>query len=404
MFITGPDVIKTVTGEDVTMEALGGAAVHHAISGAAHLVAPDEDAGNETVRALLAFLPSNNMEDPPRIDPLDDPDREDPDLDTFVPDLATRPYDMHRIIESILDEGDFLEIQPAFAPNILCGFGRLDGHPVGVVANQPMHLAGTLDIAASEKAARFVRTCDAFNVPLVVLEDVPGFLPGLDQEHQGIIRRGSKLLYAFAEATVPRVTVIIRKAYGGAYVVMNSKHIGADANFAWPTAEIAVMGPDAAVGLIFRRELADAEDPAARRKDLIAEYEERFASPYQAAGRGYIDDVIDPRTTRPRLIRTLALARTKRVAVPPAQARKHSAVTDSGPVPPDFIMTPEPTPEELAALAAALLPLLDGHADESDNPAAPTPAWRIAALQEGVSGIAGGPTAGWGAPRAGWRG
>jgi propionyl-CoA carboxylase beta chain len=323
MFITGPDVIKTVTGEEVTMEALGGAGVHHAVSGAAHLVAPDEDAGNEIVRALLSYLPSNNLEDPPRIDPLDDPDREDEALDTIAPDVATKPYDMHRIIESILDDGDFLEIQPAYAPNILCGFGRLDGYPVGIVANQPMHLAGTLDIAASEKAARFVRTCDAFNVPLVVLEDVPGFLPGLDQEHQGIIRRGSKLLYAFAEATVPRVTVIIRKAYGGAYVVMNSKHIGADANFAWPTAEIAVMGPDAAVGLIFRRELADADDPAARRRELIADYEDRFASPYQAASRGYIDDVIDPRTTRPRLIRTLALARTKRVAVPP---RKHGNI------------------------------------------------------------------------------
>ncbi|MFM9107213.1 MAG: acyl-CoA carboxylase subunit beta [Chloroflexota bacterium] len=323
MFITGPDVIKTVTGEDVTMEALGGAAVHHAVSGAAHLVAPDEDAGNEIVRALLSFLPSNNLEDPPRAEPLDDPDREDPALDAIAPETATKPYDMHRIIESILDDGDFLEIQPAYAPNIICGFGRLDGHPAGIVANQPMHLAGTLDIAASEKAARFVRTCDAFNVPLVVLEDVPGFLPGLDQEHQGIIRRGSKLLYAFAEATVPKITVIIRKAYGGAYVVMNSKHIGADANFAWPTAEIAVMGPDAAVGLIFRRELAEAADPAARRRELITDYEDRFASPYQAAGRGYIDDVIDPRATRPRLIRTLALARTKRVASPP---RKHGNI------------------------------------------------------------------------------
>ncbi|MGI9254808.1 MAG: acyl-CoA carboxylase subunit beta, partial [Thermomicrobiales bacterium] len=252
MFITGPDVIKTVTGEDVTMENLGGAAVHHAVSGVAHLVAPDEDAGNDTIRALLSFLPSNNLEDPPRIIPEDDPDREDPDLDTIAPELATRPYDMHRVLESVLDDGDFLELQAAHAPNIICGFGRLDGYPVGIVANQPMHLAGTLDIAASEKAARFVRTCDAFNVPLVVFVDVPGFLPGLEQVHQGIIRRGSKLLYAFAEATVPKVTVITRKAYGGAYVVMNSKHIGADANLAWPTAEIAVMGPEGAVNILYK--------------------------------------------------------------------------------------------------------------------------------------------------------
>jgi acetyl-CoA carboxylase carboxyltransferase component len=323
MFITGPDVIRTVTGEDVTMEDLGGAAVHHAVSGVAHLVAPDEDAGNETIRALLGYFPSNNLEDPPRIEPLDDPDRENPALDTIAPEQATRPYDMHDVLAAVLDDGDMLELQAAHAPNIITAFGRLDGYPVGIVANQPRHLAGTLDIAASEKAARFVRTCDAFNIPLVVFVDVPGFLPGLDQEHQGIIRRGSKLLYAFAEATVPKVTVITRKAYGGAYVVMNSKHIGADANLAWPTAEIAVMGPDAAVGLIFRRDLAEADDPAARRRELIADYQERFASPWQAAGRGYIDDVIEPRQTRPRLIRTLALARTKRVAPPP---RKHGNI------------------------------------------------------------------------------
>ncbi|MCC6315149.1 MAG: acyl-CoA carboxylase subunit beta [Thermomicrobiales bacterium] len=323
MFITGPDVIKTVTGEDVTMEALGGAAVHHARTGAAHLVAPDEDAANDLVRALLGFLPANNLDDPPPLSPTDDPDREAPELDTLVPDRATRPYDMHDVLTAILDHGEFLETQAAYAPNIICGFGRMDGRPVGVVANQPNVLAGTLDIAASEKAARFVRTCDAFNIPLLVFVDVPGFLPGASQEHEGIIRRGSKLLYAFAEATVPKLTVITRKAYGGAYVVMNSKHIGADANLAWPTAEIAVMGPDAAVGLIFRRDLIEAPDPAARRRELIADYEERFASPYQAASRGYVDDVIEPRQTRPWLIRMLRLARSKRVASPP---RKHGNI------------------------------------------------------------------------------
>ena len=323
MFITGPDVIKTVTGEDVTMEQLGGAAVHAETTGAAHLVAADEDAGNELVRALLGFLPSNNLEDPPAEDGADDPEREAPELDALVPEKATKPYDMHQVLAAILDDGAFLEVQERFAPNIICALGRLDGHPVGVVANQPMHLAGTLDIAASEKAARFVRTCDAFNIPLVVLEDVPGFLPGLEQEHEGIIRRGSKLLYAFAEATVPKVTVITRKAYGGAYVVMNSKHIGADANVAWPTAEIAVMGSDAAVNLIFRREIADAADPAAKRAELAADYQERFASPYQAATRGYVDAVIFPRETRPWLIKALRLARTKRLAGPP---RKHGNI------------------------------------------------------------------------------
>ena len=323
MFITGPDVIRTVTGEEVTHEELGGAAAHMAKSGVAHLVAANEDELNAQIRYLLSFLPSNNLEDPPWFAPDDDPGRQSPLLDTLVPEASEKPYDMHEVVRTVLDCEEFLEIQPGYAPNVICGFGRLDGHAVGVVANQPRHLAGTIDIAASEKAARFVRTCDAFNVPLLVFVDVPGFLPGIAQEHEGIIRRGSKLLYAFAEATVPRVTVITRKAYGGAYVVMNSKHIGADFSVAWPTAEIAVMGPEAAVGLIFRRELAAAPDAALRRAELVSEYEDLFASPWQAAGRGYIDDVIEPRQTRPWLIRALALARAKRVATPP---RKHGNI------------------------------------------------------------------------------
>jgi len=323
MFITGPDVIKTVTGEEVTHEALGGAAVHHAVSGNAHFVAADEEDLIAQVRFLLSFLPSNNRDLPPSFDPTDHPDREAPELDTLIPEESHKPYDVHDVLALILDDGEFFESQSAFAPNIVCGFGRLDGRAVGVVANQPSHLAGTLDIAASEKAARFVRTCDAYNIPLVTFVDVPGFLPGVDQEHHGIIRRGSKLLYAYAEATVPKVTVITRKAYGGAYVVMCSKHLGADFNVAWPTAEVAVMGPEAAVGLVFRRELAAAADPVERRRELVAEYEERFASPYQAASRGYVDDVIEPRRTRPWLIQALALARTKRVD---RLSRKHGNI------------------------------------------------------------------------------
>jgi len=323
MFITGPEVIRTVTGEEVSHEGLGGAAIHHGVSGAAHFVAADEDEMNAQVRFLLSFLPSTSQEPPPSFDPTDDPERDAPALDDLIPEASTTPYDVHDLLVAVLDDGEFFESQAPFAPNIVCGFGRLDGHAVGVVANQPRVLAGTLDIAASEKAARFVRSCDAFNVPLVTFVDVPGFLPGVEQEHQGIIRRGSKLLYAYAEATTPKVTVITRKAYGGAYVVMCSKHLGADANFAWPTAEIAVMGPEAAVGLVFRRELAEATDPATRRRELIADYEERFASPYQAASRGYVDDVIAPRETRRRLIRALALARTKRVSLP---RRKHGNI------------------------------------------------------------------------------
>jgi acetyl-CoA carboxylase carboxyltransferase component len=323
MFITGPDVIKTVTGETVTMEALGGAETHARTSGVAHFVAHDEDDLNEQVRHLLSFLPSNNLDDAPYFAPDDDPDRETPELDEIVPESNTRPYDMHDVLATVLDEGEFMEVQPLHAPNLIAGFGRLDGHAVGVVANQPQVLAGTLDIEASIKGARFIRTCDAYNIPIVTFVDVPGFLPGTDQEYNGIIRHGSKLLYAYAEATVPKITVITRKAYGGAYVVMCSKHIGADFNVAWPTAEIAVMGPSAAVGLVFRRELAASENPEARRQELVEEYEELFASPYQAASRGYIDDVIPPRETRRWLIRSLELARTKRVATP---RRKHGNI------------------------------------------------------------------------------
>ena len=323
MFITGPDVIKTVTGEDVSREELGGAQTHMRTSGVAHFAATDEDDLNEQVRLLLSYLPSNNLEDAPHIPSDDDPRRDVPELDTIVPEVSTRPYDMHDVLTATLDEDSFFEVQAEYARNLIVGFGRLDGHAVGVVANQPAVLAGTLDIDASTKGARFVRTCDAYNIPLLTFVDVPGFLPGIEQEYRGIIRHGSKLLYAFAEATVPKVTVITRKAYGGAYVVMCSKHIGADFNFAWPTAEIAVMGPDAAVGLVFRRDLAASDDPAARRKELVQEYEDLFASPYQAASRGYIDDVIAPHTTRRRLIEVMDLARSKRVATP---RRKHGNI------------------------------------------------------------------------------
>ncbi len=323
MFITGPEVIKGVTGEDVSQEALGGADTHNRVSGVAHFAADDEEELFDQVRLLLSYLPSNNLDDPPVFAPGDDPAREATELDTLVPEASTRPYDMHDVLAAVLDDGAFFEVQAEHAGNILAGFGRLDGHSVGVVANQPKVLAGTLDIAASTKAARFVRFCDAFNIPLVTFVDVPGFLPGTEQEYGGIIRHGSKLLYAYCEATVPKLTVITRKAYGGAYVVMCSKHIGADLNLAWPTAEIAVMGPDAAVGLVFRRELAAAEDPAGRKRELVERYEELFASPYQAASRGYVDAVIPPRETRARLIRALSLARAKRVAAP---ARKHGNI------------------------------------------------------------------------------
>jgi propionyl-CoA carboxylase beta chain len=323
MFITGPDVVKTVTGEDVSFEDLGGATAHATKSGVAHLVAPDEQACIEDARYLLTFLPQNNLETAPYAPPTDPVERESTDLDTLIPDSPNKPYDIKRAIEAVVDDGDFLELQPLHAENIVCGFARLGGHAIGVVGNQPAALAGVLDIDASVKAARFVRTCDAFNIPLVTFVDVPGFLPGTAQEWGGIIRHGAKLLYAYAEATVPKLTVITRKAYGGAYDVMSSKHIRADVNVAWPTAEVAVMGPDGAVNIVFRRELEEAADPDARRAELIADYKERFANPYSAAERGYVDDVIEPRRTRPYLIRALEATLSKRE---PAPKRKHGNI------------------------------------------------------------------------------
>jgi len=323
MFITGPEVIKTVTGEDVTFEELGGAQTHASKSGIASVIAEDERECLQSVRYLMSFLPANNMEDPPAYASTDDPERRCEKLADLIPDSPREPYDMKDVIRDVVDDGDFFEVFPLWAMNILTGFARLDGQSVGIVANQPKVLAGTLDIESSEKAARFVRFCDAFNIPLLTFVDVPGFLPGTAQEYGGIIRRGAKLLYAFTEATVPRMTVITRKAYGGAYVVMNSKHIRSDISFAWPTAEIAVMGPEGAVNIVFRKELEKADDPEARRKELIEEYEERFANPYIAADRGYVDDVIDPAETRVRLIQALRMLKTKREAVP---ARKHGNV------------------------------------------------------------------------------
>ncbi|MEP6978650.1 MAG: acyl-CoA carboxylase subunit beta [Thermoleophilia bacterium] len=323
MFITGPDVVKTVTGEEVTFEELGGAATHAAKSGVAHFISPDEEACLDDARYLLSFLPQNNVDPPPFTEPSDPRDRQDPELDTLIPDEPTKPYDIKAVIRRVVDDGEFLEIHERFATNIVCGFARLGGHPVGVVGNQPQSLAGVLDIDSSVKAGRFVRTCDAFGIPLVTFVDVPGFLPGTTQEWGGIIRHGAKLLYAYAEATVPKLTVITRKAYGGAYDVMSSKHIRADFNFAWPTAEVAVMGPEGAVNIVFRRELEAADDPEARRAELIADYKDRFANPYTAAERGYVDDVIEPRTTRPVLIDALETALTKREPRPP---RKHGNI------------------------------------------------------------------------------
>ena len=325
MFITGPDVIKTVTGEDVEFEELGGARTHNSKSGVAHYMATDEDDALEYVKALLSYLPSNNLEDPPTYPfeaDLSFTD-EDYELDTLMPDSPNQPYDMHRVIEHLLDDGEFLETQPLFAPNILCGFGRVEGHAVGIVANQPMQFAGTLDIDASEKAARFVRTCDAFNLPVITLVDVPGFLPGTDQEWDGIIRRGAKLIYAYAEATVPLVTMITRKAYGGAYDVMGSKHLGADINLAWPTAEIAVMGAQGAANILYRKEIAAADDPDVERKRLIDEYQDTLANPYIAAERGYIDRVIFPHESRMMITRALRALRNKRASRPP---RKHGNI------------------------------------------------------------------------------
>jgi propionyl-CoA carboxylase beta chain len=324
MFITGPDVIKTVTGEEVTFEELGGAHAHNTKSGVAHYQASDERDAADYVKALLSYLPSNNLSDPPAYAVEEVPlDTLDEALDTLIPDSPNRPYDIHAVIEHVVDDGEFLEVHPLFAPNIVCGFGRVEGHSVGVVANQPLQFAGTLDIAASEKAARFVRTCDAFNVPVLTFVDVPGFLPGTDQEWGGIIRRGAKLLYAYAEATVPLVTVITRKAYGGAYDVMGSKHLGADINLAWPTAQIAVMGAQGAVNILYRRELAAATDPDARRAELITEYEDTLANPYIAAERGYVDAVIKPSETRAQVAKALRALREKRKVLPP---KKHGNI------------------------------------------------------------------------------
>jgi propionyl-CoA carboxylase beta chain len=322
MFITGPDVIKTVTGEDVGFEELGGARTHNSRRGNAHYLATDEDDAIDYVRALLAYLPNNNADDPPawpRAADLD-PDDADRALDVLIPDSANQPYDMHRVLETVLDEGEFLEVSPLLAQNIIIGYGRVEGYPVGVVANQPLHLAGCLDIDASEKAARFVRTCDAFNIPLLTFVDVPGFLPGTAQEWGGIIRRGAKLIYAYAEATVPKITTITRKAYGGAYDVMGSKHLGADLNFAWPTAQVAVMGAQGAVNILYRDELRTSPD---ERQRLVQEYEDTLANPYLAAERGYVDAVIAPSQTRAHITRALRTLRTKRETLP---AKKHGNI------------------------------------------------------------------------------
>ena len=330
MFITGPDVVKTVTGEDVTLEELGGARTHNTKSGVAHYLAEDENDALDYVKTLLSYLPSNNLDPVPAIEvaPVDIalPDAltdEDLELDTFIPDSPNTPYDMHTVVEHVLDDDEFLEVQALWAPNIITGFGRVEGRPVGVVANQPTQFAGTLDIDASEKAARFVRTCDAFNIPVLTFVDVPGFLPGTSQEWDGIIRRGAKLIYAYAEATVPLITVITRKAYGGAYDVMGSKHLGADLNLAWPTAQIAVMGAQGAVGILYRKELAAAEDPEARRTELITEYEDALLSPYIAADRGYVDAVIPPSHTRVQVAKALRVLANKRQTLPP---KKHGNI------------------------------------------------------------------------------
>ncbi|MDP8954505.1 MAG: acyl-CoA carboxylase subunit beta [Actinomycetota bacterium] len=323
MFITGPDVVKTVTGEEVTLEELGGAMTHAGKSGVASFVAPDERACLDAVRELLSFLPANNLEVPPWFAPDDDPARRCPELVDLLPDGAATPYDMLEVVEVVVDDGHFVEYHPHWARSLVCGFARLDGHVVGVVANQPEVLGGVLDIESSEKGARFVRTCDAFNIPLITFVDVPGFLPGVGQEHGGIIRHGAKLLYAYSEATVPSIQVIIRKAYGGAYVVMGSKSVGADLAYAWPSAELAVMSPQGAVEIVHRRELAAAADPVARRAELVEEYAEREANPWVAAERGYLDDVIDPADTRVKLVAGLEMLRTKREERPP---RKHGNV------------------------------------------------------------------------------
>ncbi|MBI3567156.1 MAG: acyl-CoA carboxylase subunit beta [Gemmatimonadetes bacterium] len=323
MFVTGPNVVKTVTHEDVTMEALGGADTHGATSGVSHFTSNSELECLESIRTLFRYVPSNNVEPPPRGRGTDPRDRRDEALLDLVPDSPNKPYDMHDVLARIIDDGEFLEVQRDYAANIICGFAHIGGFSVGIVANQPAVLAGVLDISASLKAARFIRFCDAFNVPIVTFEDVPGFLPGVAQEHGGIIKHGAKLLYAYCEATVPKLTVITRKAYGGAYDVMSSKHIRGDFNVAWPTAEIAVMGPKGAVEILFKKEIADSDDPAKAMDAKVAEYAEKFANPYVAASRGYVDDIIDPRDTRPRLIDALEALQTKRDRNPP---KKHGNI------------------------------------------------------------------------------
>lgn len=323
MFITGPDVIKTVTHEEVTKDELGGALTHNSKSGVAHFAADSDEHALRITRELISFIPSNNMEDPPFAATEDPATRIDKELNTLVPENANMPYDIRDIIKRVVDDGYFFQVQELFAQNIVVGFARLGGHSVGIVANQPAFLAGVLDIDASVKAARFVRFCDCFNIPLITFEDVPGFLPGVDQEHHGIIRHGAKLLYAFAEATVPKITVITRKAYGGAYCVMASKHIRTDVNFAYPTAEIAVMGAEGAVGILYRKELAEAENSEAARQEKIAEFQNKLANPYVAAEKGFVDEVIEPAFTRPKLIRALELTRNKRDSNPP---KKHGNI------------------------------------------------------------------------------
>ena len=323
MFITGPDVIKTVTHEEVTKEALGGAVTHNSVSGVAHFAADSDEHALRIVRELFSFIPSNNLEDPPRVEVSDPIDRLEPKLNDIIPEASNQPYDIRDVINYVVDDGYFFEVHQMFAPNICVGFARLGGRSVGIVANQPAFLAGVLDIAASVKGARFVRFCDCFNIPLITFEDVPGFLPGVSQEHGGIITHGAKLLYAFAEATVPKVTIITRKAYGGAYCVMASKHIRTDVNFAWPSAEIAVMGAEGAVGILYRRELNEAQDKEAARNSKVAELQDKFANPYIAAERGFVDEVIEPAYTRPKLIRALSLLENKRDTNPP---RKHGNI------------------------------------------------------------------------------
>src|ERR1700693_4524254 len=323
MFVTGPNVLKTVTHEDVTFEQLGGSMVHNSTSGVAHFSCPSEPDCIRMIRQLMSFIPSNNLEDPPRFVPVDSPTRAEEALNTIIPDNPNKPYDMKAVIKYIVDDGDFFEVQEYFAMNIIVGFARLNGRSVGIVAQQPHSLAGVLDINSDDKGARFVRFCDCFNIPIITLEDVPGFLPGVSQEHNGIIRHGAKLLYAYCEDTVPKITVITRKAYGGAYDVMNSKHVRGDINYAWPTAEIAVMGAEGAVNILFKDEIDKAKDPEQRRKELIAEYTEKFANPYIAAGRGYIDEVIEPRYKRTKLITALEMLKNKRDSNPP---KKHGNI------------------------------------------------------------------------------